>query len=88
MNRRIVIVGGGIAGLAAAHRLTELNREKSLDLEVTLLEASPRIGGSIATERVDDFIVEAGPDSFITEKPWASQRNRPIKKSTLFTTAS
>jgi len=71
MNRRIVIVGGGIAGLAAAHRLTELNREKSLDLEVTLLEASPRIGGSIATERVDDFIVEAGPDSFITEKPWA-----------------
>ena len=36
-----------------------------------LLEASARLGGSIATERVGDFLVEAGPDSFITEKPWA-----------------
>ncbi len=71
MNRRIIVVGGGIAGLATAHRLVELDREKSLGLQVTLLEASPRLGGSIATERVDDFIVEAGPDSFITEKPWA-----------------
>lgn len=71
MNRRIIVVGGGIAGLATAHRLTELSQEKSLGLEVTLLEASHRLGGSIATERVDDFIVEAGPDSFITEKPWA-----------------
>ena len=71
MNRHIIVVGGGIAGLATAHRLIELNREKSLGVKVTLLEASPRVGGSIATERVDDFIVEAGPDSFITEKPWA-----------------
>jgi oxygen-dependent protoporphyrinogen oxidase len=71
MNRRIIIVGGGIAGLASAHRLTELDREKSLGLDVRLFEASPRLGGSIATEHVDDFIVEAGPDSFITEKPWA-----------------
>ena len=65
------MVGGGIAGLAAAHRLVELNKENSLGLEVMLLEASSRLGGTIATERVDDFIVEAGPDSFITEKPWA-----------------
>ena len=65
------MVGGGIAGLAAAHRLIELNKEKSLDIEVVLLEASARLGGTIATERVGDFLVEAGPDSFITEKPWA-----------------
>lgn len=71
MNRRIIVVGGGIAGLAAAHRLIELNKEKSLDLELVLLEASARLGGTIATDRVGDFIVEAGPDSFITEKPWA-----------------
>jgi oxygen-dependent protoporphyrinogen oxidase len=71
MSRRVVVVGGGIAGLAAAHRLVELTEEKSLNLEVMLLEASSRLGGTIATERVDDFIVEAGPDSFITEKPWA-----------------
>jgi protoporphyrinogen/coproporphyrinogen III oxidase len=71
MNRRIVVVGGGIAGLAAAHRLVELNNENSHGLQVMLMEASSRLGGVIATERIGEFIVEAGPDSFITEKPWA-----------------
>ena len=40
MSRRIVIVGGGIAGLAAAHRLLELRNAQALDLEILLLEAS------------------------------------------------
>ncbi len=71
MKHRIIVVGGGIAGLAAAHRLIELDRERSIGTEVILLEAAQRLGGSIATERVGEFLVEAGPDSFITEKPWA-----------------
>ncbi len=69
--KRIVVIGGGIAGLAAAHRVLELAQEQSLAIDVTLLEASERVGGSIATERMGDFLVEGGPDSFITEKPWA-----------------
>jgi oxygen-dependent protoporphyrinogen oxidase len=68
---RIAVVGGGIAGLAAAHRLTELSREQQRPLDLMLLEAGPRLGGSIATERTDGFVIEAGPDSFISEKPWA-----------------
>ena len=68
---RVVVAGAGIAGLACAHRLLERARERSAALDVTLLEASPRAGGVILTERADGFLIEAGPDCFITEKPWA-----------------
>jgi oxygen-dependent protoporphyrinogen oxidase len=68
---KLVVVGGGISGLAAAHRAVELARERGQPLEVTLLEARDRVGGTIATERMDGFLVEAGPDSFLSEKPWA-----------------
>jgi oxygen-dependent protoporphyrinogen oxidase len=67
----VVIVGGGVAGLAAAHRLVELSRERELPLRFTLLDASDRLGGVINTERRGDFLLELGPDSFISEKPWA-----------------
>ncbi len=65
---RLVVVGGGIAGLAAAHRAVELARERGIALELTLLEARERLGGTIATERMGGFLVEAGPDSFLSEK--------------------
>ena len=68
---RLVIVGGGITGLSAAHRAVEIARERGLGLQLTLIEARERLGGSIASERVDGFLVEAGPDSFLSEKPWA-----------------
>lgn len=68
---KLVVIGAGIAGLAAAHRAVELARERHVDLDLTLLEARERLGGTIATEHVDGFLVESGPDSFISEKPWA-----------------
>jgi oxygen-dependent protoporphyrinogen oxidase len=68
---RVVVVGGGIAGLAAAHRLVELARDERRPLDLVLLEAAGRLGGTIRTERADGFLLEAGADSFISEKPWA-----------------
>jgi protoporphyrinogen/coproporphyrinogen III oxidase len=68
---KLVVVGGGITGLAAAHRAVELARERSVRLELTLVEARDRLGGTIATERAGGFLIEAGPDSFLSEKPWA-----------------
>src|SRR5262249_52479522 len=65
MKSHIVIIGGGISGLAAAHRLSEQQ------VHVTLLEASDRLGGTIHTEHRDGFLLERGPDSFISEKPQA-----------------
>lgn len=70
-RRRVAVVGAGIAGLAAAHRLAELQRERAPGLETVLFEAAGRLGGSIATERSDGFVIEKGPDSFLSEKPWA-----------------
>jgi oxygen-dependent protoporphyrinogen oxidase len=68
---RIVVVGAGIAGLATAHRLVELSRDRAQPIELILLEAGRRLGGAIGTERTDGFVIESGPDSFISEKPWA-----------------
>jgi oxygen-dependent protoporphyrinogen oxidase len=68
---RVAVIGGGIAGLAAAHRLQERAHAHGIALEVVLLEAGGRLGGAIATERSGGFVIEAGPDSFVSEKPWA-----------------
>ena len=68
---RIAIIGGGISGLAAAFALEE-RRSAGADLEYVVYEASARLGGVLRTEQIDGCIVEAGPDSFITEKPWAT----------------
>lgn len=69
--KSIVIIGGGITGLAAANRLVELRDAGRSDFEITLLEATDRLGGVIQTEHRDDFLLERGPDSFISEKPEA-----------------
>ena len=62
---RVVVVGGGIAGLSAALRLERL----SPGTEVVLVESRARIGGTILTEEVDGFLIEGGPDSFLARKP-------------------
>lgn len=64
---RIGIVGGGITGLATAWRIEKLDPAA----DVTVLEASERAGGNIRTERTGGFVLEAGPDSWVTTKPEA-----------------
>jgi protoporphyrinogen oxidase len=75
---RIAIIGGGISGLAAAFAIEELRKNVSALLEYVLYESSPRLGGVLRTEHFDGCIVEAGPDSFITEKPWATELCRVL----------
>ena len=65
-RRRVVIVGGGITGLAAAHRIREL--APALDLVV--LDANDTPGGVLRTVHRDGFLIEASADSFITAVPW------------------
>jgi protoporphyrinogen/coproporphyrinogen III oxidase len=75
--KRIAIIGGGISGLAAAFAL-EKHRRAGASLEYVLFESSPRLGGVLVTEWVDGCLLEAGPDSFLTEKPWASELCREV----------
>ena len=75
---RIAIVGGGISGLSAAYELEEQRRNSSLALEYVLYESSSQLGGVLRTEHIDGCVVEAGPDSFITEKPWAADLCREL----------
>ncbi|HEY2393947.1 MAG TPA: protoporphyrinogen oxidase [Candidatus Angelobacter sp.] len=70
--KRIAIIGSGIAGLSAAFYL-ERARRGGADLQWTLFEKSERLGGVIRTEHHDGFVLEAGPDSFLTAKPEAAR---------------
>jgi oxygen-dependent protoporphyrinogen oxidase len=75
--KRIAIVGGGISGLAAAFALEERRRAGEA-LEFVVYESSPRFGGVLFTEQVEGCLIEAGPDSFLTEKPWAADLCRRL----------
>ncbi len=66
-TRSIAIVGGGISGLAAAYELARSGQP------FTLFEASGRLGGVIESVRSQGFVIECGPDSWVTEKPWARE---------------
>ncbi|MCZ6555842.1 MAG: protoporphyrinogen oxidase, partial [Candidatus Dadabacteria bacterium] len=71
MSKKIVIIGGGITGLSAAHRIIEIQKENNFDLEILLIEKSDKLGGAISTIEKDGFLIEEGPDMFFTKRPWA-----------------
>ena len=67
--RHVVIVGGGISGLAAAHRCLEQAGDRGPRPKLTLVEGAPQLGGVIRSVRREGFLFEHGPDQFITTKP-------------------
>lgn len=73
---QVVVVGGGIAGLAAAHRLQKEVGDRPL--RYTLLEASPRLGGKITSQHNGGYLVEGGPDCFLTRKSGALELAREL----------
>ncbi|HEV3136422.1 MAG TPA: protoporphyrinogen oxidase [Pirellulales bacterium] len=73
-QKRVVVIGGGITGLAAAHRLSELDPK----LLITLVEAGGRLGGVLQTVRRDGFLIERSADNFIANVPWAVELCRRI----------
>jgi oxygen-dependent protoporphyrinogen oxidase len=74
---RTAIIGGGIAGLAAAYEL-EKARTSGSAVEYTLFEARETLGGSLSSEIVGGAVLERGPDSFLTEKPAAAELCREL----------
>ncbi|MDO8485494.1 MAG: protoporphyrinogen oxidase [Candidatus Limnocylindrales bacterium] len=68
----VLVVGGGISGLTAAYALGRAG------IPTMLVEATDRLGGKVRTERVDGFLVESGPDSFISYRPAALELAREL----------
>ncbi len=76
--KRVAILGGGIAGLSAAYYLREAARERDRAVEIVLLERTGRVGGTIETTHDGANILELGPDSLVTTKPWAMDLIRAL----------
>ncbi len=68
----LAIIGGGISGLSAAWFAQRAG------LDYALFEAAGRLGGKVMTERVESYVIEAGPDSFLTQKPAALRLAREL----------
>jgi oxygen-dependent protoporphyrinogen oxidase len=65
---KIVVIGGGITGLAVAHRVLERSMALRKQVELVLIEGSARLGGIVQTDKREGFLLERGPDSFLSEK--------------------
>jgi oxygen-dependent protoporphyrinogen oxidase len=78
LTPHLVIVGGGITGLAAAHAAATSPRGRELGVRSTLVESETRLGGKILTEHIDGCVVENGPDALLATKPWAADLCRQV----------
>jgi oxygen-dependent protoporphyrinogen oxidase len=76
--KRVVIIGAGITGLSAAYRFSELYDKQKDKLTVTLFDARDRLGGVIHTIKREGFLIDSGPDNFVTAKPWAMALSRRL----------
>jgi oxygen-dependent protoporphyrinogen oxidase len=74
MHQRVLVIGGGITGLAAAHHLLSDHPEYA----VTLVERDTRLGGKILTVEQDGYVIEGGPDSMLDVKPRGVGLSREI----------
>jgi protoporphyrinogen/coproporphyrinogen III oxidase len=74
---RVAVIGGGIAGLAAAFELDKA-RKAGADVAYTLFESREKLGGSLASETVNGIVMERGPDSFLSEKPAGAELCREL----------
>lgn len=68
ISKKVVILGGGISGLSAAFYVKKLAENKQIEVEITLVEKSDRLGGKLHTIRHHDFMIEKGPDAFLARK--------------------
>ncbi len=69
MTKRVVVVGGGVSGLATALALRDAAAAQGRAVEVSVVEAAPRLGGNLRSERSDGFVVEWGPNGFLDNAP-------------------
>jgi oxygen-dependent protoporphyrinogen oxidase len=75
---RVIVVGGGISGLSTAYHLQESARARGVSLDCTIVEGTSRLGGKVVTHREAGFVLEGGPDCFLTQKPWALELCRKL----------
>ncbi len=71
--KKVVVIGGGITGLAAAYTVQEKAKAAGAEIDYLLVERDDRLGGKIWTEKIDGYTIEAGPDCFLAEKPFVGQ---------------